>query len=372
MGGVNVGGQGSLDSWLRSLGDETIPRHVWQAFGDAFAAGFESYGFAAEWVRALERELTRLPGADRLEALQSTVRAIVRTARLVEEGEWSNLQAIAGRDPFEALLRQITDTIDGIGLISAGWQDMTLIDRAAELETIDDLFESTLGNVLSMLTTIQQRQEEIERGWASWATGMQFSALESDDARIHFAQSQLEAAFTGLEGATTAREIDRWNAEVQRWLDTIAGMVDLNDFTLGDPMGTTGGSWLEWLLDQGSRASGLASGGYQSLEDELQERYQEMHDTLRDVNDQLRDFNDTLRDLNNPATDPPPGPWDQGDDPAGGWGPGDDGPFGGGGKSYSQPTYITVPAPQVSVAVYDNRVTYTVSQTQTHAVPAIR
>jgi tape measure domain-containing protein len=294
--GVDVGGAGSLQTWLRTLGESIIPDQIFNTFEPALRAGFENYGLGEEFFRALESQLSRLPGSDRIEAFQTVVSSIVETARLLDEAEWSDLVTEVGKTPFDTLMESIDDTMSQISLLTAGWENLTLVDRATELEQIDGLFQTTLGNVLSMLASIEQRQNEIRTGWESWSTNLVFRSLETPLQQQDFAYTQLSAAMSGLEGATTPAEIDRWNAEVQRWLDALAGMVDLSG-----EYGMGGMTNLEWLLEQAQRASDLATGGYQSIEDELQARYQDLYDVLGDVNERFRELNDTM--LGGPGTD---------------------------------------------------------------------
>jgi tape measure domain-containing protein len=295
----------SPQEFAKWLQDVWIPEQMDTMFGQALRGGLEAYGMNLPSIEAVFAELGKMPGEERVQALETLIRAI-KGARELLDTSFADLQARLEMDTMALFGEQMTDMFDAIQLLQTGWDDMSLFERARDLETIGQIFEQITDNTLMMLRQIQTMSESINRSFDRMREDI---TLEGKDPYeiAHYAMDQVQTLMEQLGQATSPEQVGQITAEIQRYLQMLRGSgVNLEaTFGITDPT-----EWKEYILSTIDQAQALANERLQVMEDLVRQRYEETRDAFEAATAGVLEFAQVLQDFPWPGDGRPP--WEDG------------------------------------------------------------
>jgi hypothetical protein len=225
--------------------------------------------------------------------LNTFVEALVGITELLAEADWQSVQRAVGEDVLTGFLRQVTDVSGQIDLLSVGWDQMGLLDRARDVQEINRLFEQTLNGVIEMLRQIDQLRQSINQGWDRLREQWNLGAMTPSEQQGYYRQ-QIEALLGQLGGATSLEEINRINAELMRYTQSLMGIIPDRD-ALADWTGRE--TWGEFIERVMAEAQEIANRQLDAAQERVQEAWDTLVAQLHAARDGLIDFNEMLDQL---------------------------------------------------------------------------
>lgn len=342
------GSQKELAEWLAK---EWIPGQLDTIFGDAFRAGFAEFGMSDEAIGALFEELSNLEGKARIEQLTQFVK-VVREASEFLLKDWEALKADLEKTSFQDYLDTMDEATDQMNLLADGWEDLSLLQRADELEKIGDVFEAVMKDTLDMLRKIEAVSKSVRDSWAAMVEGIEMEMMSPQETHSYLYR-KVQELMEQLRGAESPEAVEEITRQLQRYMGMIRQNVDLE--ALVDPMGWFGDerNWGEYLIDLINEADAIAQDRLGRMEEEARERYEAAYAAYERATQGVLNFADALEGVT--GTDPLG--WG---DPELNWGFGDPGEIGGAiGGAIDAPAIgaaiaqgIIMPTPIVYVTVY--------------------
>jgi len=177
-----------------------------------------------------------------------------------------------------------------VEMLSVGWDQMSLLDRAAELDRIGDVWAGVLQNVTQTLAQIDAAQQQIGYSWDRFIEGLTLGGM-SERQQTDYWVDEYERAMAGLEGAGSLEDVQFWNSEIARILQSLAGVVDLD---LMDPAGNT---WRDTLIEWAERASVEADERLETLRNTVLDQYADLTQAIRDTILAFGELPDVLGDF---------------------------------------------------------------------------
>lgn len=294
----------AAENWMKWALGEHVPSILQSEFKAAFNRGMKGYGMSAEARDALWGELNDLVGSSRLAALNQFVTTLVGVTELLDAGQWSSLQDALRQDTVGAFVEGLGDVGGQMDLLMTNWDNMSLLDRAKDVEQIGTLFEQAMNNTLQMLAQIDAAQKQITDGWAGFIEDIRLQQMTEREQMTYFG-AQIRQWFNALSGADTLEGITDANANLMEYVQNLAGMVDLSadlpaqfEKMFGAILGVdlSGQTWGEVLEQLAAFFDLTAQAGLEDVEDEVQTAYQELVEKLELARDGLVNFTDVLSD----------------------------------------------------------------------------
>lgn len=294
--GLYYQGEGEAEEIAQIISNLLIPQMMEDNYQPALAAGLAGLGMDVDAVTRLFEELSTLPAADRLDALSTFIRALRVTAELLE----ANPLELARQSTTEAFETFMASAQSQIDILAAGWDRLTLVDRAAELENIGMVFEQALQQTVQMLQAIDSAQEAINQGWSRLIEQLQFGGMWEED-RVPWLQGRISDIMGQLAGATSIEEINFLNSELMRYIQQLGGMVDLEaqapweiaqqyGFTADEWVLDGGATWREVLIRMMEDAQSAANAQLDMIREQVQAQYDELAASILDARNALGVF----------------------------------------------------------------------------------
>lgn len=200
--------EGSMQEVLTQLSQVTLPEAFQDNFAAAFQQGLTNLGLTAYAIDELGNEIANLPLDDRLTALQTVILAL------------RQVQDLGALDPLEVINRSSADQFsvfigeanDEVALLTAGWESMSMIDRAAELQRIGDVWASVLDQTMQYLARIQDAQDAINRSAGEYIQSLRVG-LMSDEERVSYYAGEVATGMGSLSSATSVEGIQEAYSE---------------------------------------------------------------------------------------------------------------------------------------------------------------
>lgn len=190
----------------------------------------------------------------------------------------------------------IAPIADQLASITAGWDDLSLPERAAQWGSIEDQIISARQAEIQMLQQINQIQDSITRSITQQIQDLEFGGLEEGEQR-QFLQQRIADLQRDLLSAADPAQVQQITADIQGYIRQLQGLYgdqlyELDPENLGLP-GTnlTPAQYLQNLLDQ---TLGLATVANQGFEDEIQAANDQLITNLTNTATSLGLFNDVL------------------------------------------------------------------------------
>jgi len=212
--------QGSMEQILAQLGEVELPETFQRDFAAAFQTGLENLGMTARGIEQLGEEIANLPWDERLTALM-TVASALRKIRDLSE---INPMVEVGMDSMAQFADYMADAGDNVALLSAGWESMSIAERAGELERIGDIWADVLSNALQILGQLDQMQKQINATFDNAIESIRLNEMTTGERRAYLT-GQVDAGMTTLRAADSPEEIQAAVDDVFKYIQMLADVL---------------------------------------------------------------------------------------------------------------------------------------------------
>jgi len=267
---------GTAADVFRLLIETEMPAVFDELFANAFREGLDNLGVGSEAFDSLSRELGQLTGADRMGALETYVGTLVDLTNLSADMDWNAIQDVVGMDAMGQFMTGLDAISEAVDVQSMGLDSMTMLERANQTATIEQMVSDARISEIQMLRQIDQMQEGILSTWARFDEDLMLGGM-TEGGQLNYYQQQAQAMLAGLQGAGSLEEIDYYNAELLRYLQAIGGMTEGGDWQSGFT------TWDEWLAEMSSAAQDATVLGFSEMRDDVREANEELINVLNEL-----------------------------------------------------------------------------------------
>lgn len=235
--------EGTADELMEWLIGDWMPDAFETAFRPIFEEGLAGLGVNSETMGALFGELAGLEGQARVESLETYIRAVVNSARLLEDMNWDAMTEEAMRSPRQAFVAAMTEGLEDIDVMMSGWDNLSLLEQADQALNVQEAITAAREMELQYLAQLMQLQEELIRSIAGQREALVFGGMDPTEQRAYL-EGQLAAIFAelGTEGLDPNR-VAQLTADAQRYIDQLRQLFgDALDEPLRQPATLPGGS----------------------------------------------------------------------------------------------------------------------------------
>ena len=256
----------ALTQWLS---EDKLPRLFQQQYGRAIRTGLRNLGMTSDAMEGLFDEIRRMPGTERLAALNSVIAALRISSEMIAM-DWGAINVEAGKTPVEQWTDDMVDAGSAMELLTAGWEDMSLVDRAADLEQIGGIFETVTQSTIGMLQQLEQIARSLDAMFAATVEGFTTRGMD-EDALWAYYNERYNYYNNLLQTTDDPNLILEYTQQMLGILNNASGM--LTDEQWQAMAGGTGMTWQEWFLSVTGGAQEAADAAVQEQQDAIQAQY---------------------------------------------------------------------------------------------------
>lgn len=280
--------EGELNSVLDWLFNVGLPDAFQAAAADLIRGGLANLGFADVATDILLDELGALPTEDRLEALANFLNTIVSITSIIEEGTFDAIAAQTFENSTQAFVRGITEVSDQITIITAGIDQLSLIDRATEIADVVALFNQAGQGLQRFIQNLQRVRDSIDQMLGQSMRQLELGGMTPEE-QIRFLESEtsdlMQILETGIDPTTglalTPEDVQRIASQINQNINAMAGLWDtLGKLDLQDPTGITP---RQSLIEMLQNVQDLTTMRLDEIEVEGREVWQNLYDQIVDV-----------------------------------------------------------------------------------------
>jgi hypothetical protein len=283
--------EGTAQGIAAWIADVWLPAQMETVYGQAISRGLSNLGLDEQTISNLFDQIGLLPSADRLNALQDVIQALVMFRDIFEDfGSGGALLDLIGQSPMEVFAQDMAGVRDQIDLVTAGWENMSLPDRAREAQQIGTLFESALQNTLDMLQQIASVRQSVNQSFDRMDEDIRVGRM-TDVGRQRFFRQRIISLTGELGQAEGADEIARISAEIQRYMQSLMGVVDLEALGGDITGGLTWGNYIQQLIAQ---AQAAANTQLDEIEEEVLAEYDALIAAMQLAEEALTGFTEAV------------------------------------------------------------------------------
>jgi hypothetical protein len=307
----------AADDLLKWVKDVQLPKLFQQQFKAAIVYGLKNSGLDGEEggdvIKQLFSELRGMSGDERMAALSGFVKALVGVNNLLADSSWDSLVGASRQGVISTFVSDIGKVNDQIAIMTMGWEDMNLTDRAGDLQEINKLFEGTMQGIIGYLQQIDSMRRGMNQGWKGMLEDLQLSQLGTGGKQNFFSQ-RISWWFDALQDAGSLNDISMANDKLMEYVQQLMSLApdDLDKSVpqhIRDMLGnvfqfspTDDVSWAELLEQLMETIMGEANDQLDEAEDPVREAYEELTDSVYAARDAFLDLTGVL----DPTDAPPP------------------------------------------------------------------
>jgi hypothetical protein len=258
-----------LEAWLA---EDQLPRLFQRQYREAIRAGLRDLDMAGPAITQMFAELRDMPGTERMDALVSLVTALVAFSDALAM-DWEALTVEAGKGPMDVWIDSMGEAGDAMALLTTGWEDMRLIDRAADLEQIGNIFGQVTQSTIVMLRALEQIARTLDAAFGQTIEGFTTRGMSEDELWGYY-EERYNYYNTLMQQTDDPNLILEYTQQMLRILNLASGMLT-NEQWLA-PAGGTGMTWQEWFLSVTESAQTAADEAVQNQIDRAQEVYDQL------------------------------------------------------------------------------------------------
>jgi hypothetical protein len=275
-------GQGadSLAQWLQK---EFWPTAFMDMFQTAISAGLEGLGVTSGTLDQLWDELEALPGEERMGALTTYVSSLIDLSHLVADMDWNAIMDVVGADSMTTFMTGIGEIAGTIGTLMMALDDMTLLERAEQAQTIEQLIVQVRQAEIQYLQQLNSLQQNINQSIAAMLEQFQVGDMGPGGQQSYYQQriAEIMATLAG-GGVTSPEQLQQLMADLQRYIQALAQGLGDELYMPRDIMGW-GDTWAEWLSNILTEAQGYSDAYFAQFRDEIEAANADLIDAIRDL-----------------------------------------------------------------------------------------
>lgn len=285
---------GDMAKWLT---DVALPSIYESAYKSAIATGLKGKGVSEATIASLWRELDLLPGAERMQALESFIRAIVNTSQLMEDMKFETILSDARLGAMEGFGRVVTGVLDSIELLNAQQGSMSMIEFANAVLESEKMILQVRQEEIRLLQQIDSIQKSISQSIAQQREALAIGDM-TDIEKQRYAESKIEELFDQLNAATDPARIAEITQNIQSYIqmlqDSVGGFLYE---TLPGPVGTdlaSGYTYAEYIDNLLALLDETATSKLGEFRDIIEERNTAIQDALTGLWESLSNFTNAI------------------------------------------------------------------------------
>jgi hypothetical protein len=181
--------------------------------------------------------------------------------------------------------------VDAVANQMLGIDDMSLIERASQAQTIEQLIMNARQAEIAMLRQIDQMQQSINASIDSQIEDIRYGGMSEGD-RGAYLQGQIADIMRQLrEGVSSPEAVQQLMADLQRYTGMYRQLMG-DEFYSGSGGAPSGADWVVSILEE---ARGLSNDAFEAMRDEIREVNQRLIDELEDLIDALTHYGDAIK-----------------------------------------------------------------------------
>jgi hypothetical protein len=280
---------GSLSEISTIFSERWLPQAMRQMFRSAINRGLRGLG-VDDATRAQLWEEMRGLGGDQIAGLETYIGALVGSSRLLEDLDFGTMLDESRLNSMESFFAGMNEILEMTEMQLLGIDSMTLLERAEQVTTIEQMVTQARRAEIAMLRQIDAVQSSITSSIRSQIEGIQAGGLEGE-ALSQFYRTRMADAQGRLQSATTTEAVQQAVADFQRY----AGLYQQSlgqEFFETDLFGTT--SPAERMISMLEQIEEMAIGRLAGFRERIEETNQAFIDQMERATNALTSFNDTL------------------------------------------------------------------------------
>ena len=280
----------SLDSMAQVFREQWLPRAMTQIFRRAINTGLRGLGVDRDTLQQLWSEVGELTGTAQITALETFIGSLVGLTDLYGQMDWNAIVDESRQNSMQAFIGGMGEALDAVQTQMLGLDQMTLLERAGQAQTIEQLMLGARGAEIQMLMQIDALQEGINRGVAQQIEGLRTGGMSDTQLQTYYG-SMIDSLMAQMRGGLESPEaIQSIMADLQRYIGLYQG-------ALGDQLyGPTsfGGTYADELIAILEEARGLSTDALEAMRDQIRETNDALIAELQRLITALTHYGDTI------------------------------------------------------------------------------
>jgi hypothetical protein len=283
--------EGDLGEITTIFSERWLPQAMRQLFRGAINRGLRGLGVDDETRGQLWDEVRDLGGAGQIDALNTFIGSLVGLTDLYADMNWTAIEDESRQDSMSAFLGGMDDALGGIQNQMLGLDSMTLLERAEQAQTIEQMIMQARSAEIAMLQQIDSLQQSINRSIDSQIESLQVGGMSDEQARQYYA-GQIDSIMASLRsGASSPEAIQQLMADLQRYVAAYQGAVG-DQLYEGSPYG--GPSYADELISILEEARGLSNTALEGMRDQIRESNELLISELSRLIEALQHWGDSV------------------------------------------------------------------------------
>lgn len=293
--------EGDLGEITAIFSNEWLPQAMRQMFRGAIDAGLNNFGVDEDTRKQLWKEVRTLSGTDQIAALENYVSALVNTSHLLDDMSWDSILDETRQDSMSSFLNSMADALSGVRNQMLGFDDMSLLERATQAQTIEQMIVSARQAEIQMLQQIDQMQKSINDSIDAQIEGLRVGGMSEGQQQQYYLQQIQDIMAQLRAGVSSPETLQALMADLQRYTGAYGS-------SLGDALYTQsgfGGTEADWIIGILEEARGLSNDAFDAMRDQIKESNDALIAELQNLITALQHYGDTVAtgDTAQPALD---------------------------------------------------------------------
>lgn len=286
----NFEGEAKFDEIAAIFREQWLPTAMRQMFRRAINRGLRNFGVDETTRRQLWSEITALTGSDQIAGLETYISALVNTSHLLDDMDWNVITDETRMNSMERFFAGMDDVLEAVQNSMLGVDQMTLLERAGQADTINQLILQARQAEIQMLQQIDQIQQGINRSIDSQIESIRTGGMSEGQLQDYYLQ-QIESIMNRLrEGVSSPEAIQQLMADLQRYTGAYQSLM-------GDSLynqSIFGGSEADWIIGILEEARGLSNEAFEEMRDQIRETNQALIEELQRLIEALTNYGDSI------------------------------------------------------------------------------
>jgi len=290
-----------LDTITTIFQQKWLPDAMRSMFKSAINRGLKNFDVGADTRKQLWKEINALTGGDRIIALESFIGSLVGVAELLDDLDWNAILDETRQNSMQSFVSGMGSMIEQTQTAMLGLDTMTLLQRAEQASTVEQLVRSARNAEIQMLRQIDSLQKGINDSIDAQIEGLHVGGLDKQGS-ISYYREMIQGIMGELrsgEGMSSPEQVQALMADLQRYVQAYQGAVGDDALYEAGPMGSSRADWLMRILEEGRGISNETLDGFR---DQVREINEALIAELRTMYEALTSLNVTLNQ--------PPGTFD--------------------------------------------------------------
>jgi len=269
-GGIWNFSGGELDALAQVFREKWLPGAMRRMFKQAITHGLRNVGMENDTIDALWEEIKALTGEAQIKGLELFIGSLVGVAELLDDLDWNAVLDESRQTAMQSFVVGMGELLTGAQTAMLGLDSMTLLERAEQAQSVEQLMRQARTAEIQMLRQIDQIQKGINASVDSQLEGLHVGGLDKQGS-IKYYREMIQGIMGELrsgEGMNSPEQVAALMADLQRYIGAYQGVVGDEALYEAGPMGSNRADWLMRILEEGR---GLSNDALEGFRDQVRE-----------------------------------------------------------------------------------------------------